>query len=220
MKKSIFTISCITIGLLFSLQSYADNIKNLDTIKQDLIHYHDSGLYDKNINTVISQAQKYLATRLASPKSTDKLAIVLDIDETSLSNYHDMVNMSFGGTFKEIVDAEGKGTDTVIQPTLALYRYAKAHHVAVFFITGRTENYRAGTIKNLNQVGYHDWDGLTLKAENYHQKTAATYKIAERQAITKQGYDIVLNIGDQKSDLVGGYADKTFRLPNPYYLVP
>jgi len=31
---------------------------------------------------------------------------------------------------------------------------------------------------------------------------------------------IVLNIGDQQSDLVGGHADKAFKLPNPYYLIP
>jgi hypothetical protein len=32
-----------------------------------------------------------------------------------------------------------------------------------------------------------------------------------------QGYDIVLNIGDQEADVHGGYALAKVRLPNPFY---
>jgi hypothetical protein len=42
----------------------------------------------------------------------------------------------------------------------------------------------------------------------------------ERQALEKGGYLIVLNIGDQWSDLMGGYSLKTFKLPNPFYYIP
>jgi hypothetical protein len=34
------------------------------------------------------------------------------------------------------------------------------------------------------------------------------------------GDEIVGNFGDQFSDLVGGAADKTFKLPNPNYFLP
>ncbi len=34
------------------------------------------------------------------------------------------------------------------------------------------------------------------------------------------GYDIVANFGDQFSDLYGGYADRTFKVPNPMYYLP
>jgi hypothetical protein len=33
------------------------------------------------------------------------------------------------------------------------------------------------------------------------------------------GYDIVVNAGDQESDLEGGHADRAFKLPNPFYFV-
>lgn len=33
------------------------------------------------------------------------------------------------------------------------------------------------------------------------------------------GYDIVANFGDQYSDLQGGCADRTYKLPNPTYFV-
>ena len=45
--------------------------------------------------------------------------------------------------------------------------------------------------------------------------TTAHYKTATRAHIESLGYDIVANFGDQYSDLVGGYADRTFKLPNP-----
>jgi predicted secreted acid phosphatase len=200
--------------------SYAKEPRNLDLYKQDLIQYHDSGEYLKDQAKVINQAMRYLKSRLQTSKNKKPLAIVLDIDETSLSNYPDMLRMSFGGTVAEINDAEGKGTDPVIQPTLGLYQFAKANRVAVFFVTGRTENYREGTVRNLNDVGFTQWDGLTMKPENYNQKSAAPYKIDARQKIEAQGFDIVMSIGDQQSDLSGGHADRTFKMPNPYYLVP
>jgi len=34
------------------------------------------------------------------------------------------------------------------------------------------------------------------------------------------GYDIVADFGDQFSDLLGGYADRTFKMPNPNYYLP
>jgi predicted secreted acid phosphatase len=223
MHKKIFLVALTACALLNSSFCFAQEPRNIFLVKSKLVQYHDSGEYLKDQARVIDQAMEYLKTRItANSKShhPKKLAIVLDIDETSLSNYPDMRALDFGGTFQEIVDAEGKGTDPVIQPTLNLYRYAKENSVSVFFVTGRTENYRAGTEKNLLDMGYKNWDGLILKSENYHEKSAANYKILAREDIEKHGYDIVLNIGDQRSDLVGGHADKTFRLPNPYYIVP
>jgi hypothetical protein len=45
------------------------------------------------------------------------------------------------------------------------------------------------------------------------------YKSGTREHIESLGYDIVANFGDQYSDLDGGYADKTFKVPNPTYFV-
>jgi predicted secreted acid phosphatase len=46
------------------------------------------------------------------------------------------------------------------------------------------------------------------------------YKSGTRAYIESQGYDIVADFGDQFSDLEGGYADKTFKMPNPNYYLP
>jgi predicted secreted acid phosphatase len=221
MKQKIFIACLATIAILNIQISYATEPKNLALVEKGLIQYHDSHQYEKDTAAVINQAMQYLKAIVAkNDPAQAKMALVLDIDETSLSNYQDMVTLNFGGTLADIIQAEDKGTDPVIAPTLALYNYAKAHHIAVFFITGRTEKSRIPTEKNLTQAGYKEWDGLTLKPDDYSNASAAPFKIAARKAIAEQGYKIVLNIGDQESDLKGGYADKTYKLPNPYYFIP
>jgi predicted secreted acid phosphatase len=46
------------------------------------------------------------------------------------------------------------------------------------------------------------------------------YKSGTRAYIESKGYDIVANFGDQFSDLEGGFANKTFKMPNPNYYLP
>jgi predicted secreted acid phosphatase len=145
--------------------------------------------------------------------------MVLDIDETALSNwiYEDELDFGYSTpTWKEWVE---RVDATAIAPTLELYRYARDNGLEVFFITGRRENERKATEQNLVEAGYADWEGLTLKPDEYRGATTA-YKSGARQQIVAQGYRIVLNVGDQKSDLEGGHADRTFLLPNPFYGIP
>jgi acid phosphatase len=215
-KKSFFVI-------LFALTSALATAKeptNLATFKQELKRYHDSGQYQKDISQVIDQSIRYLNFRLTHAIKDKKPAIVLDIDETSLSNYPNMVKLDFGGTLEEIRQREDEGKDAAITPTLKLYRFAKTHHVAVFFVTGRHEDERQATVANLQNAGFTNWDGLILRSKEYENVSATQYKTAIRKLLTERGYKILLNIGDQKSDLVGGYADKTFKLPDPYYFIP
>ncbi len=46
------------------------------------------------------------------------------------------------------------------------------------------------------------------------------YKSGTRAHIESLGYDIVANFGDQFSDLNGGFANRTFKMPNPNYFLP
>jgi hypothetical protein len=46
------------------------------------------------------------------------------------------------------------------------------------------------------------------------------YKSGVRAHLEALGWHIVGNFGDQFSDLKGGFADKTFKLPNPNYYLP
>jgi len=77
-----------------STLSAAKEPANLAVAKQKLKKYHDSGAYIDDIADTIQQAMRYLELRVARGDFKDKQpAIVLDIDETSLSNYPDLVKL-------------------------------------------------------------------------------------------------------------------------------
>jgi putative acid phosphatase of HAD superfamily subfamily IIIB len=38
--------------------------------------------------------------------------------------------------------------------------------------------------------------------------------------VAAAGYTIIANMGDQLSDLEGGFAECAFKVPNPLYTVP
>jgi HAD superfamily, subfamily IIIB (Acid phosphatase) len=182
-----------------------------------LREYHDSGRYDGDLAAVDGAARGYLDARLAAWPRKSKLrpAIVLDIDETSLSNYTGLAATGFTqvGNVINPVTATGKA----IQPTLALYQRARSKGVAVFFITGRPPQIAGITALNLVNEGYDKgWDGLFTKPVDAGTEA---FKAGTRAAVEKRGYDIVANVGDQESDLDGGHADRGFKLPNPFYFI-
>jgi hypothetical protein len=154
--------------------------------------------------------------RCASTKApTRKLAVVFDIDETSLSNYSFLEASGFSSA--GLVPAAVSGASPAIQPTLALYRDAKSHGVGVFFITGRPSQVQSITEQNLKSQGYNQgWDGIAFKPSG---PSTEAYKSGERAKIEQAGFDIAVNIGDQESDLDGGHADRDFKLPNPFYFI-
>ncbi|HEY7620043.1 MAG TPA: HAD family acid phosphatase [Solirubrobacteraceae bacterium] len=180
-----------------------------------LRQFHDSGVYDTELAQIDDLADTYVAHRFGR-----RLALVLDIDETSLSNYTAINADNF--TFGPQSQAEATNEIGVaIQPTLDLYNLAKAKRIKVFFITGRRENTREHTTHNLNREGYTGFTDaqLILKPQD-STATTVQYKSGARAAIEQQGYHIIANVGDQYSDLAGGHEDIGFKLPNPFYFLP
>lgn len=196
---------------------------NLTLVKNELKNYYDSGLYQKEFTQVIIKAQKYIDQQAEinqKERSPKKLALVLDIDETSLSNYKYMIKRDFGGNRKLFHKDVMAANAPVIKPMLALYHDARNHGINVFFITGRNETERKATEKNLQEAGYSEWSGLYLRPNNYSDKSIIPFKSSTRKMITEKGYTIIASIGDQCSDLKGGYTKKVFKLPNPFYYLP
>lgn len=222
MLKLIKIFLIIIFSFMVFTPAFATPPKNLSLIKKELVRYHNSGRYYQDISSVIKEARDYMQFRLIQnerARHPQKLALVMDIDETVLSNYTDMIKLNFGGTMRHINALEGEGHDAAIPYTRSLYNFARRNDIAVFFITGRREPMRAATARNLAQAGFHGYQKLYLKPVGYHKKSAEPYKVALRRKIEREGYDIIVNIGDQESDLKGSYADMSFKLPNPYYSI-
>jgi acid phosphatase len=101
---------------------------------------------------------------------------------------------------------------------LALTALARERGVAVFFLTGRPERLRAATERNLREAGY-EWTAVLMKPDDLVTRSAVELKAPARRKLVDAGYTIILNIGDQMSDLEGGHAERTYKLPNPFYVI-
>lgn len=192
-----------------------------------------TGNYAKQVAKIEDSAEWYLKTYHAKPKDPQAKAtkaIVFDVDDTTLNTYNYEIFSNFAYNPTTNADYVNNARFPEVYGMPALAKYASAHGYTIFFITGRPEAQRAGTVTNLTKVGYTapDADHLYLKnAANPPAYlscgstcTTIQYKSGTRAHIESLGYNIVANFGDQYSDLTGGYADRTFKMPNPMYYLP
>jgi hypothetical protein len=222
---------------------------NFDVARYRLFDYYDcagsSGCYWSDLDAQDRRADAELTRLLVAHHATtsdatraQKLALVLDIDETSLSSYCEEKREDLGyirSMFEEwIVSPEAS---VPIPGTLRLFNHARDAGVAVFFITGRSgkgtpNDQTAATARNLATAGYKDWQGLILHGATYPTKDTTTYKSEARASLIAQGYTLILNVGDQWSDLkdppnpagnpprTSARAEVSVKLPNPFYYLP
>ncbi len=193
-------------------------VPNIGVAKKLCKDYYASGRHAEDVRQVAQDAKVYLDDVLAKPHS-DKLAIVLDIDETSLSNAPHIMAFDYGYLPEEWTKWVLSAKAPAIEGTLELYKYAVERGVEVFFMTGRHEKEREATIKNLHEQGYTKFTALITKPDG-SSITSKEFKTQHRKQLMEAGYRIVINMGDQMSDLEGGYAEATYKLPNPMYFVP
>ncbi|KMS67419.1 hydrolase [Streptomyces viridochromogenes] len=156
----------------------------------------DYDTWQKDCQAVMDQALPYLKQRIANTKPGEKQAIVFDIDNTTLET-------DFGFSYPQ--PANG--------PVLEAAEYAQQHGVSLFFVTARPGIIASVTDYNLKHVGYQV-SGLYVRSFGDLFKDVAQYKTAQRVAIENKGYTIIANIGNSATDLSGGHAEKTFKLPD------
>lgn len=208
----------------FSVDTQAEEIPNLDALVTELKQYHDCtckcGCYAHDLDQQADRALAFLRQRVAHRKPGEKLAVVFDIDETSLSNYQEMLRAGFAFDARAFDAWVNTASAPAIPGTLRIDKAAQQLGADVFFITGRYEPERPATERNLRAQGFV-WKQLTLRPESTRSETTTQYKSGARARISAQGYTIVLNVGDQWSDLKGmPEAEFSVKYPNPYYLIP
>jgi hypothetical protein len=189
--------------------------RNLDLLKNEIRAYH-RGAYPGQVAAVVAQAETWLEQRAAAKTPGERLTAVFDLDETLLSNWDHFEPQDFGWLDETWNAWMARGEAPAIEPVKELFLRARRLGIEVVLLSGRRETGRPGTAKNLRAIGCGDYAALILRPADSQGKVAA-FKAAERKKLAESGRTIVLNIGDQESDLAGGYAEKTFLLPNPAY---
>jgi acid phosphatase len=209
----------------FSSNPAAERIPNLDKVKARLKQYHDCtctcGCYTRDVDAEASRAIAFLDRRAAHARPGEKLALILDIDETTLSNYSEEVRAGFAYDARAFDAWVQSAQAPAIAGTLRLYKEAQKLGVGIFFITGRPESERAATERNLRAQGFDGWQQLTLRPADHGSETTSAYKSAARARIAAAGYTLALNVGDQWSDLKGKpEAEFSVKYPDPFYYIP
>jgi acid phosphatase len=214
---------------------------------------------DQDTELAVQEAQAWV--RLRAPQITNSTpAIVLDIDETSLSNWRRIYQDEYLGAPPACYFKNERCTDRdwqwtakapAVQPVLELYNLAQCvrfgqpcSKVDVYFVTGRHEGGkyvptelcangqqdacqklaltpREWTLENLKNAGFVNVTDDHLRMRSDSDGSVSDYKTGERRKIENNGQvTIIANVGDQQSDLVGLHAERTFKVPNPFYFIP
>jgi predicted secreted acid phosphatase len=230
-----------------------NDIPNLSLVKNDVkAYYGDTGTAqpsaDSRYADDVGKVEKRSANRLPRllKRADAKPAIVVDVDDTSLSTYNYEATNDFG--YNPAVNAKyihEVGMKAVFGMP-QLLTAAAGRGVEVYYVTGRPttdafgSTQRADTLRDLSAAGYPDVRPANLFTRDKQNPPAylqscdkpnaspatfcstVQYKSLTRRHIEqlRGGQDIVQNFGDQFSDLQGGYSDATYKLPNPMYFLP
>jgi len=222
-----------------------EGIPNIDSVKKTIaVYYGDPGTglsnrtsspYISEMRAITTGLRKTLRAKYdAAVAAGEQPAIVLDADDTTLWTYDmEVADMKFVfNPARQDYWVQNKlfpATPSMVD----FVNEADAMGFEIFGLTGRGAAQKDATVGNLKDVGYN-----AFEMDHYFTKWAGTdqpsyitcatakcttveYKAGTRKHIEEDlGYDIVLNLGDQFSDLQGGYADENVKLPNPTYYLP
>jgi predicted secreted acid phosphatase len=223
-------------------------IPNIDSVKSTIRKYYNAssaGIADKTSSPYITEMkgiEQAVLDKLPDPAPANA-AVVFDADDTTLWTY-DMEDGAMHFNFDPKIQNDEwviPGKFPATPGMVDLVNTVASRGYAIFGITGRSASQEQATLDNLAKVGYDEFD-----ADNFFTKFDATtpkpdyldcntsvdpnddpakcttveYKAGTRAHIESMGYTIELNIGDQYSDLQGGHAEGSAKLPNPTYYLP
>ncbi|WUL61065.1 acid phosphatase [Streptomyces sp. NBC_00344] len=189
--------------------------------------------YAKQVSGIEAKAKRRIA-EAARHHHGARPAIVLDVDDTSLLTYDWEKKNGFAYNATAFNAYVQSASSIAVFGMPGVVNYAADKGVAVFFLTGRDESQRTASALNLTRAGYDvpvDGAHFYLKDKTHVPSylscgtptwtcTTVQFKAGTRKHIESLGYTIVANFGDQYSDLNGGYADTTYKIPNPMYFLP
>lgn len=204
----LFSInSCVSV----KVSHQGETETNSTTSPQEKRHLNDISLNGKVYSALWQQNagefralcyQAYnIATQIVKEETTKKhsrpLAIVTDIDETFLDNSPYAVSQAIKG--KEFdqdswLDWTSRGEAVAFPGSVDFFNYAASRNVTIFYITNRNEKDKAGTVKNLKELGFPFADD-----EHVVVMTDTSNKESRRKEVLKN-YDIFMFLGDNLTD--------------------
>lgn len=177
--------------------------------------YYKSGKYDEELNEAIAEAKK----EFEKIEFTENSVVVIDVDETVLSNYGLAEQMGFGYVYEMNKKWNAEMKAPAIPQVKDLYDFLIERGATIIFLTGRNIPEYEVTYGNLINAGYTTFDTLITQREYEYELTAQEFKSSKRKELVERGYEIIGTIGDQWSDLEGEHHGIQVKIPNYLYLI-
>ncbi len=181
----------------------------------------------KQINLNDSQYKKYTLDFEAVVKTAKDIvlstktnlspAVVIDIDETMLSNLTYITKNRDLNDLQEFCNWQKLALCQPIPSMVEFYNWLQSLNIDVFFVTARSTDLKVATLKNLANIGITSWSNVYFRDASLWP-VPKLFKAFTRSEIYKDGFEIILNIGDQPTDFEGGFAANHLKVPNPFYL--
>lgn len=141
-----------------------------------------------DVRDAMAGSRAYVGDRVAKPGGP--FAVNFDIDNTALATHYD----------------EGRAVRVVLR----FARYAHRHGVKLFFNTARVRPRSLEARGELEAAGYV----VDEVCSRVRGETIAEGKRRCRRHFVREGFTIIANVGNRRTDFVGGSYERAFRLPN------
>ena len=205
----------LSISLAVVQLSCSPALVNLDTSKDQIANYYESGQYEKELTEIINDAKEKFSKVELVPNS----AVVFDIDETTLDNYGAIKQIGYGYEKKYWDEWLEKAEAPAIPQVKGLYDFLLQKGFKIVFVTGKKDYQYNATLRNMISAGYIKFDTTITRSKDEYKLKSAQYKSQKRNELTQKGYIIAGCIGDQMTDCEGPNCGIVVKLPNYLYLV-
>ena len=206
----------VLVLLLFAAGfTQAQDILNLTNAKRLVSQYYKSGKFDRDVDSIVAVAMQQLDQCTINRGD----AAVFDVDETAVSNYSHIASMDFGFRLDIWNNWVREGAAPAIPQVRKLYDALRAKGVKIIFLTGRMDEFVPATRKNLAEQGYEVYDTLITREKNDGFQSTGAFKTATREKLDGSGYHIIMCVGDQESDMLGGHTGIKVKIPDYIYLI-
>ncbi len=205
MKRILFFLLVVTLILNSCKQADFDESKSQDHLIMSVLWYQKSA----EMKAIYYQSFNWAKLRVdmaLEEKGSQKLAVVVDIDETMLDNSPSEVrsiNTGKGFSKETWSDWTSQIKAKALPGAVDFSKYAESKGVDVFYISNRSVDDFAVTLQNLQNenFAFADSSHLLLKS--------ITSSKEPRRNIVKENYEIILLMGDNLLDFSEIFEDRS-----------
>ena len=144
----------------------------------------------RDTKSALNGSRVYVTDRVEKKEAGEKLALNLDIDNTSLATHY--------------------RPGQAVYYTLRLARHAQARGVSVLFNTARTDAGLPRAVEQLQAAGFRV-DGICGRHQG---ESLVEGKQRCRAEYAERGYTLIANVGNRSTDFTGSGYERRYKLPD------